>query len=126
MRVRELSHGIILVLRLLLGLLGQLVVELCALDIQILQLNFHILVLLKGSLNTRFQLGILRAVLVVRTVLNHANLGLSLQGSADRGRLLWRDNLFIMVLNGLGFFMHLLMGRCLHLLLLLHHLFLVS
>jgi hypothetical protein len=28
---------------------------------------------------------------VVRPVLNHANLGLGLQGRADGGRLLWRD-----------------------------------
>ena len=130
MRVRELSHGILLVLRLLLGLLGHLVAELCARSIQILQLSSRLLILLEGSLNARLQLGILRAVLVVRPVLNHANLGLGLQGRADGGRLLWRDAYLIMllliILNGLRFLIHLLMSRCLYLLLLLNHHILVS
>ena len=130
MRVRELSHGILLVLRLLLGLLGHLVAELCARSIQILQLSSRLLILLEGSLNARLQLGILRAVLMVRPVFNHANLGLGLQGRADGGRLLWRDTFLIMllltILNGLWIMIHLLMSRCLHVLLLLHYLFLVS
>ena len=133
MRVRELSHGILLVLRLLLGLLGHLVAELCARSIQILQLSSRLLILLEGSLNARLQLGILRAVLVVRPVLNHANLGLGLQGGTDGSslvwhyaNLIWRLFLVVDMLLSLGFLTYLLMSRCLHVLLFLHHLILVS
>jgi len=132
-RVRELSHGIILVLGLLLALLGQLIVELCAVGIQILQLNSHFLGLLESKLNARFQLGILRAILLIHSVLNHADLGLGLQGGTDGSGLVWHNanliwGLFLVVLMllSLGLLMFLLMSRCLHLLLLLYHLILVS